>query len=249
MNSSVRRAIVNAMTLGVLVAGIAALLAGLAENISLAAELILLAAIIDGLDGALARALRATSDFGERLDTYVDTVTFGVVPAVVTYQALWADYGLWGSAAAGLVILMAVLRFARGCSFASPTGRHVFRGLPIPVSASWLAILLLVMDKDLFEVSPLAADRGAVIAVYSLVALVLVLLQISNVRYLKPSRRQLRTAMLAVLVAGLITRLPLTAFCAVASLSLLVYVIDGLRRHRAHALLARGDEHEAVIRR
>ncbi len=244
-----RRILVNGMTFAVLVAGIAALFAGLAENISLAAELILLAAILDGLDGTLARALRATSDFGERLDTYVDTVTFGVVPAVVTYQALWADYGIWGAAAAAMLIVMAVLRFARGCSFPSLSGRHVFRGLPIPVSASWLAVLLLVTDKDLFGVMSFTADRGAVIGGYTVVALAFSLLQISNVRYLKPSRRQLRAAMLAVLVIGLVTRLPLTSFCAVATASVLVYVADGLRRHRARELLARQEEHEAVLHR
>ncbi len=249
MNLRVRRVMVNSMTFAVLMAGVAALFAGLAENISLAAELILLAAILDGLDGTLARALRATSDFGERLDTYVDTVTFGVVPAVVAYQALWADFGVWGAGAPGLLIAMAVLRFSRGCSFPSASGRHVFRGLPIPVSASWIAILLLITDKDLFGVMSFAADRGAVVGGYTVVALALSLLQISNVRYVKPSRRQLRTAMLAVLIMGLLTRLPLTSFCVVATASLLVYVTDGLRRHRARALLAHGEEHEAVIRR
>lgn len=244
-----RRWIVNLMTFVVLMVGVIALLAGLSENISLAAELILLAAILDGLDGTLARALRATSEFGERLDTYVDTVTFGVVPAVVTYQALWADYGIWGVAATALIIAMAVLRFSRGCSFPSASGRHVFRGLPIPVSASWLAILLIVTDKDLFGVMSFSLDRGAVIGAYTVITLALSLLQISNVRYYKPSRRQLCTAMLAVLLLGVVTRLALTSFCVVASASLLFYVADGLRRDLARALLGRQEARKAVIRR
>lgn len=238
MNRPVRCFLVCSLTASVLVAGVAAILAGLAENIALAAELIILAAILDGFDGTLARTLKAESRFGERMDTYVDTIAFGVAPAIVAYQALWADYGLWGGVAAFLIILSAVLRFSRGCSYPSLPGRRVFQGLPIPVSATWIAVWLLIMDKDLLDIAPVHLERGALLVAAWTVAFSLLVLQVSNVRYLKPSRRHLRNGMLATAALAAVTGHPLTIFCLATAAALLVYVTSGLIRHRERAAAA-----------
>ncbi len=246
MNVHTRRVAVCGLTVGVLALGVAAILAAIADDIFLAAELIVLAAILDGFDGTLARLLRAESRFGERLDTYVDVVAFGLAPAVASYAALWADYGWWGGAAAFLIVLSGVLRFSRGCSYPSRPGRHVFRGLPIPVSATWIAVTLLVMEKDLLEV--IAIDRGAALVVSWVIAFGLLVLQVSNVRYLKPSRRHLRTAMLVALALMAVTGYPLTVFCLGTAASLFVYVVGGLVRHHERVLEVEDEEEVPLAR-
>src|SRR3989338_6918917 len=78
-----------------------------------AAQWILLAMILDGLDGHLARGLNATSKFGAELDTYVDLTAFGVAPAVLIYE----KSALSGYRAAGLflsltTVILGVIRLA-----------------------------------------------------------------------------------------------------------------------------------------
>jgi CDP-diacylglycerol---serine O-phosphatidyltransferase len=58
------------------------------EKLSIAAYLIFIAAVIDFLDGFVARLLGATSEMGKQLDSLSDVVSFGVAPSVILYQLL-----------------------------------------------------------------------------------------------------------------------------------------------------------------
>lgn len=129
----------NVVTIMGMCAGLSAIRYTFSERYELAAALIILAAVLDGLDGLLARKLNAATNFGAELDSFADFVSFGVAPGVLVYA-----YALSGSLAGfGWVFVLvfavcACLRLARfNLSRAAPDGgmiRH-FIGVPAPAGA------------------------------------------------------------------------------------------------------------------
>jgi CDP-diacylglycerol---serine O-phosphatidyltransferase len=103
----------NLVTIVGLCAGLTSLLLTLAADYRAAAVLIILAALIDGLDGFLARRLKATSEFGAELDSLSDFVTFGVAPGLLVFQALLDQAGGPGWAFVLLFATCCCLRLAR----------------------------------------------------------------------------------------------------------------------------------------
>lgn len=79
------RIIPNAVTITALCTGLSSIRFALMERWELSVSLILIAAILDALDGRIARFLRADSHFGAELDSLSDFISFGVAPAVVVY--------------------------------------------------------------------------------------------------------------------------------------------------------------------
>jgi CDP-diacylglycerol--serine O-phosphatidyltransferase len=110
---SVAQLLPNALTLAALCAGLTAIGVAFQGAFDQAAGLILLAAVLDGLDGRLARRLRSESAMGAELDSLCDFVDFGVAPALVVH--LWATGGEGGRGwIAALVYAVAcALRLAR----------------------------------------------------------------------------------------------------------------------------------------
>ncbi len=110
---SISRLVPNFVTLIGLCVGLSSIRFALDERWHHAVAAILLAGIIDGMDGRLARLLKATSEFGAQLDSLSDFVNFGVAPGLLIY--LWSTYELRGFGWA-IVLLFAVccvIRLAR----------------------------------------------------------------------------------------------------------------------------------------
>src|SRR5690349_1555316 len=82
---SFNRIIPNLMTMLGLCAGLTSMRLGLEGRFGAAAVAIMIAAVIDGLDGRLARLLKATNRFGARFDSLSDFLCFGVAPSFVLY--------------------------------------------------------------------------------------------------------------------------------------------------------------------
>ena len=108
-----------------------------ADRFELAAGLLILAALIDGLDGLLARRLNAASPFGAELDSLSDFVCFGVAPALLLYH-----FGLEGMAGMGWLAALffaicCCLRLARfNVAAKDDTGdKTSFTGVPAPAGA------------------------------------------------------------------------------------------------------------------
>lgn len=103
----------NLMTVGALCSGLTGIRFAILGNFQTAVALILLAAVLDGLDGRLARLLRSVSEMGAELDSLGDFVNFGVAPALVIY--LWGlqGMGIEGWAAAVFYAIGCLLRLAR----------------------------------------------------------------------------------------------------------------------------------------
>jgi CDP-diacylglycerol---serine O-phosphatidyltransferase len=136
----------NMITVAALCAGLTALRAAFNNEFGTAVTLIILAAVLDGLDGRLARLLRSESKIGAELDSLCDFVNFGVVPGLVLY--LWAleDMPRVGWIATLIYIACCLLRLARfntDTKAAIADGEHAdgsFVGVPSPAGAM-LALL------------------------------------------------------------------------------------------------------------
>ena len=97
----VMQVIPNMVTVTALCTGLSSIRFALLDRWEMAATLIIIAAVLDGLDGRVARLLRASSRFGAELDSLSDFIAFGVAPALVLYL-----YGLHVWAAVGWAIAL-----------------------------------------------------------------------------------------------------------------------------------------------
>ncbi len=128
----------NAVTSGNLSAGFLALVAAHANRLLWAAVLVVIASILDSLDGLLARRSGSDGGFGGNLDSLSDLVSFGVAPAFALYLGpLQALPGL-GLAACLVFVLCGGWRLARFQLIKDPSR---FTGLPIPPTGVVVAVL------------------------------------------------------------------------------------------------------------
>ncbi len=136
----VRTLLPNLITLLALCAGLTAIRVAVEHNIQLALAAIVLAALLDGVDGRVARLLKGTSRFGAELDSLADFVNFGVAPALILY--FW---GLHDLKSAGWIVAMvfaicAGLRLARFNVMLDDPDKpawaaNFFTGIPAPAGA------------------------------------------------------------------------------------------------------------------
>lgn len=164
------RMLPNLFTLGNLFLGVAAILLVFNERTGLAAIMVLIAMLTDGLDGRIARALNATSEFGKELDSLSDVISFGVAPAVIIYsvslQEIPSETLAWIGTA--MLPICGALRLARFNVMPSAPG--YFIGLPIPAAGGVIATLALFSK----QLSP---------AIMLITTIFVSLLMVSTVRY------------------------------------------------------------------
>ena len=144
----------NIMTLLGLCAGLTSMRYGLEGRFGAAAAAITVAACIDGLDGRLARLLRATSRFGAEFDSLTDFCAFGVAPALVLYLWSLQAGGGYGFMPCLLFAVCMALRLARfNASLDQPPAiTHAyaysfFTGVPAPAGAG-LALFPLFLGLE-----------------------------------------------------------------------------------------------------
>src|SRR6202044_3974177 len=109
----VRLLVPNVITLLALCAGLTAIRLAFEDRYQLALAAIVFAAILDGIDGRLARLLKGTSRFGAELDSLSDFVNFGVAPSLILYFWGLHDLKSGGWIAAMAFAICAGLRLAR----------------------------------------------------------------------------------------------------------------------------------------
>ena len=103
----------NILTLGGVCLGISSIKFAFDGNFSLAVIFIILAAILDALDGRIARLIKGTSEFGKELDSLTDFVSFGIAPVLLLYFWELNNYGKLGWAITLIYSVCCVLRLAR----------------------------------------------------------------------------------------------------------------------------------------
>jgi CDP-diacylglycerol--serine O-phosphatidyltransferase len=136
----------NLFTTGALFAGFYAIVQAMNERFEYAAVAILIAMVLDGLDGRVARMTHTQSAFGAEYDSLSDMVSFGVAPALVVYEFALQDMGKLGWIAAFVYCAGAALRLARfNTQLDIVTDKRFFQGLPSPASAALVAGFVWVM--------------------------------------------------------------------------------------------------------
>lgn len=134
----------NLFTTANLFCGFYAAIAAMKGMYEVAAVTILIAVVLDSLDGRIARMTHTTSKFGGEYDSLCDLVTFGVAPAILVYHWSLMSYGKWGWLAAFLFVVCGALRLARFNVQVGIIDSSVFNGLPIPGGASVVATGVLL---------------------------------------------------------------------------------------------------------
>ena len=136
----VRTLVPNLVTLLALCAGLTAIRLAFEEKLEWALAAIVFAALLDGIDGRLARMLKGTSRFGAELDSLADFVNFGCAPGLIVY--LWGlhDLGNVGWIAAMVFAICVGLRLARFNVMIDDPSRpawagNFFTGIPAPAGA------------------------------------------------------------------------------------------------------------------
>ena len=144
----ITRLIPNLLTLTALAAGLTAIQLSLDNYWDRAVIAIVIAAMLDALDGAVARLLKATSEFGAQLDSLSDFLAFGVAPALILHTWVLDDAGKIGWIALLVFPAASALRLARfnvtQAAKPAPWKKGFFSGVPAPAGAG-LALMPLIV--------------------------------------------------------------------------------------------------------
>jgi CDP-diacylglycerol---serine O-phosphatidyltransferase len=186
-----RKCVPSGCTFLALCAGVGSLLASGSGNFLLAAQLVLVSLILDGLDGTLARLLRGQTTFGAELDTFVDMTSFGIAPAVLLF--LHPDglhrVGFWGLMLTFLFVSSGAARLARFRVVDPFRGQRGFLGLPITTAAGFVAAYVIALEQPGSAAwLPFSLQSGPMAAAFWGVVVLMLALQVSHIRYSKPTK-------------------------------------------------------------
>src|SRR5690606_20298653 len=167
----------NLITVLAVCAGLTGIRLAFDGRFEIAVVMVLLAAFLDGIDGRIARMLKATSRFGAELDSLADSINFGAAPALVLYAFLLHEARALGWIAALSFAIACCLRLAR-FNVMTATDDHGWRsdyfvGVPAPAGA-----VLVMLPVYLGFLGVPATSAGAYIA--AIYALFVALLMISR---------------------------------------------------------------------
>ena len=147
----------NILTIMALAAGLSGIQFAIDGNWERAVIAIVIAAVLDILDGATARLLKATSEFGAQLDSFSDFLAFGVAPAIILYLWVLEESGKIGWIAMLVFAVASAMRLARYNITPMPkTGvwsKGFFAGVPAPAGAGMalLPLLIWLLSPNFFE--------------------------------------------------------------------------------------------------
>ncbi len=175
----VRVLLPNMITLLSLCLGLTGIRFALEDRLELAIGAIIVAAVLDALDGRIARLLQSSSRFGAELDSLADFVCFGVVPGIILYRWGLGDFRNVGWIATLVFAMCAALRLARfNVMLEDPTrpafAGNFFVGVPAPAAA---IVVMLPAYLEFLGVPPSTA-----LTVFALIYVIAIaLLMVSRV--------------------------------------------------------------------
>jgi CDP-diacylglycerol---serine O-phosphatidyltransferase len=157
----VRLLLPNIITVLAICAGLSGIRLAFEQRFETAVVMVLIAAFLDGIDGRLARALKATSRFGAQMDSLADIVNFGVAPALVIYAYLLDTAGPLGWIAALIFAIACGLRLARFNVLDEDKQQRpaweaeYFVGVPAPAGAGLVLLPVYLVFTNVAQPTPL----------------------------------------------------------------------------------------------
>lgn len=246
---TLRTMVPNAITAAALCVGLTGIRFAIGGDFEKAVLAIILAGMLDGIDGRIARLLKAQSRFGAELDSLADAISFGVAPALIVYLWTLENLPRLGWFAALAYAICCVLRLARynariDLDDEPRKAAGYLTGIPAPVGAglAMLPIYLWVVTGREETAAPLLVSAWLVAVAF---------LMISNVATLSWGKLRLRKnirleviALAGLVVAALLTEpwLTLIGICAIYLALLPVGVIGYARVKQRRAKLAATEE-------
>ncbi len=195
----------------------------------LASQAIFLSAILDGMDGRVARMLNAQSPFGEQFDSLADMLAFGLAPAILIYSFTLQSFGRIGIACAFVFTACAAFRLARFNVQIGVVDKKYFVGIPSPLAALLVTsfVMVAIDHPDWFAQifkSPMGFSVAAAVWV-----VICGLLMVSNVKYFSFKEFDRKKVPFWVLILALIVIVLALSDIPVGVLAIgLVYAVSGL---------------------
>lgn len=226
----------NLFTTANMFSGFYAVVQGMNGHFEIAAIAILVAMVMDFLDGRVARLTHTQSAFGAEYDSLADMVSFGAAPALVMYAWALQGLGRWGWVAAFIYCAGAALRLARFNTQLDVADKRYFTGVPSPAAAALMAGFVWVLhDYDV---------AGRQVSWYAWAVTVFAgVTMVSNIRYYSFKDINLRRsvpfwALLLIVLAWLFIsidppRVLFGLFVAYALSGYVMWVIDRARSRKA----------------
>jgi len=234
----------NLVTLLALCAGLTAIRMGVDGRFELAVGAIVFAAILDGVDGRVARLLKSQSDFGSQLDSLADFVNFGVAPGMVLFFWRLSELGSFGWIVALVFAICGALRLARFNAALSGEPPPAWQGdffVGVPAPAGALTVLL---PLSLSQIGlPVPPEAAILVALFTLAIGLLMVSRLPTYSGKRLGKAIPREAVLPVLVicVGLIALLVSYTFwvLSIGTLLYLAHLPWALKKHEkrsaAHA--------------
>ena len=151
------------------------------EKIAMGSLFIFAAAVIDFLDGFVARLFKASSEMGKQLDSLADVVSFGVAPGLIIYQMLRISFA---KETEGLDVSVAALlpAFIIPCAGAwrlakfniDNTQQYSFRGVPIPAAGIAIASLPLIVHYQQYNLQEIVLNKWVLYGIIVLLSYLMV---------------------------------------------------------------------------
>lgn len=244
----VRTILPNLITLLALCAGLTAIRMAIEGRFDYAIAAILVAGLLDGLDGRIARILKSTTRFGAELDSLTDFVNFGVAPVMILFVWTLDDLRSVGWIAALIFAICAALRLARfNTALDGPDQPdwqvNYFIGVPAPAGAG---LVLLPLYADFLGV-PYGVWTAPIVLIYTVAIGVLMISRLPTWSGKRLGRRISRDLVLPIFVAVVLSAALLLSFpWLVLTLAALLYLAmlpigwnTWQRRYRADLVAAR----------
>ena len=243
----------NILTIAGVCLGISSIKFSLDLNFKMAVIFITLAAILDALDGRIARMIKGTSDFGKELDSLTDFVSFGIAPAFIIYFWELNKYGKLGWAITLIYSVCCVLRLARfNLTKFKPEEtwkQNYFEGVPSPIGAL-LILSPLVLELTEFNFS---INKNYFVPLFTLI---IALLLISKVPTYSFKNIKIKPALTVFILLGIgisvvtlmfFTFETLLTFCSLYILSIPMACFTYLNNKKAVKVDNSEDEHEDIL--
>ena len=180
----------SAFTAGNIFCGFFSVISAIRGDLNLACWLIVVAGLLDFIDGKVARISNTSSAFGIELDSLADIISFGVAPGTIMYQLFLKNHGEWSWVVSFLFVLCGALRLARFNVETKGPEKTAFKGLPIPMAAVALISFVPFRTTDFFQNFLSNFNYGRFLV---LMILLLAGLMVSNIEYPAIPRFGLRT--------------------------------------------------------